>query len=120
LERALRFGGRTMCLEQLVMFAGAGRGDEMPVLIVAVPGMGRSSAGAGWRTTGLDEAWRVALHAVAMRSGARREAARKRVNRMKDSCADIGEFLCGYADCGICTRILVLPAQETPGSGRGA
>jgi hypothetical protein len=45
LERALRFGNRTLCLEQLVVFAGAGRGDEMPLLKVAVPGMGRSFAG---------------------------------------------------------------------------
>jgi hypothetical protein len=44
-----------------------------------------------WRTTGLDEAWRGALHAVAMRSGARRAATRKRVNRMKDPCADMGD-----------------------------
>jgi hypothetical protein len=46
LERALRFGGRTLCLEQLVVFAGAGRGDEMPAR-VAVRGMGRSFAGGG-------------------------------------------------------------------------
>jgi hypothetical protein len=46
LERALRFGDRTMWLEQLVVFAGAGRGDEMPVR-VAVPGTGRSFAGGG-------------------------------------------------------------------------
>jgi hypothetical protein len=46
LERALRFGDRAMCLEQLVVFAGAGRGDEMPVR-VAGPGMGRSFAGGG-------------------------------------------------------------------------
>ena len=35
-----------MCLEQLVVFMGAGRGDEMPVR-VAVPGMARSFAGGG-------------------------------------------------------------------------
>jgi hypothetical protein len=46
LERALRFGDRTLCLEQLVVFAGAGRGDEMPAR-VAVRGMGRSFAGGG-------------------------------------------------------------------------
>ena len=46
LERALRFGDRTTCLEQLVVFAGAGRGDEMPVR-VAGPGMGRSFARGG-------------------------------------------------------------------------
>jgi hypothetical protein len=44
-----------------------------------------------WRTTGLDEAWRGALHAVAMRSGVRRAAARKRVNRMEDPWADMGD-----------------------------
>jgi hypothetical protein len=46
LERALRFGDRTMWLEQLVVFPGAGRGDEMPVR-VAVPWTGRSFAGGG-------------------------------------------------------------------------
>jgi hypothetical protein len=46
LERALRFGDRTLWLEQLVAFAGAGRGDEMPARM-AVPGMGRSFAGSG-------------------------------------------------------------------------
>jgi hypothetical protein len=44
-----------------------------------------------WRTAGLDEAWRGALHAVAMRSGARRAAARKWVNRMEDPWADMAD-----------------------------
>jgi hypothetical protein len=117
LERALRFGDRAMCLEQLVMFAGAGRGDEMPLLIVAVPGM-----------------------VAALRCGMADHRPGRGVARGAPCCGDeewgderggekTGESherpLCGYR--GIPMRLLGLrdlhensgPAcAETPGSGR--